>query len=177
MMRWEYLKYKVREFWKQFSVDKAKERKAKRNKLELRVKEFEVLISCNAEETVIQEYHDCKHQLEKIYNYITQGIILHSRVDWYELGEKSSKYFLNLEKRNKAKSRIRKILNSDSVELSEPETILSSIKFFYSTLYKTRSNKTETDCSNYLKTLNLRRLADDECRLHSPQQSLASPAE
>ena len=57
------------------------------------------------------------------------------------------------------------ILISDSVELSEPETILSSIKSFYSTLYKKRSNKTETDCSNYLKTLNLPRLAGDECRI------------
>ena len=162
MMRWEYLKYKVREFSKQYLVDKAKEQKAKRNKLELRVK---VLISSNAEETVIQEYYDCKHQLEKIYNYITQGIILRSKVDWYEHGEKSSKYFLNLEKRNKAKSHIRKILNFDSVELSEPETILSSTKSFYSTLYKKRIIKTETDCSNYLKTLNLPRLTDYECRL------------
>ena len=41
------------------------------------------------------------------------------------MGKKSSEYFLNLEKRNKAKSHIRKILNADSVELSEPETILS----------------------------------------------------
>ena len=104
-------------------------------------------------------------KLEEIYNYITQGIILHSRVDWYEHGEKSSKYFLNLEKRNKAKSHIRKLLNSDSVEMSEPETIYSSIKSFYPTLYKKRSNTTEIDCSNYLKTLNLPRLADDKCRL------------
>ena len=53
MMRWEYLKYKVREFSKQYSVDKAKKRRAKRNKLEPRVKELEVLILSNAEETVI----------------------------------------------------------------------------------------------------------------------------
>ena len=64
-MRWEYLKYKVREFSKQYSVDKAKERKAKRNKLELRVKELEVLISSNAKETVIQEYHDVSTNLRK----------------------------------------------------------------------------------------------------------------
>ena len=76
---------------KQYSVDKVKERKPKRNKLELRVKELEVLISSNAEGTFIQEYHDCKYQCEEIYNYITQGIILRSTVDWYEHGEKSSK--------------------------------------------------------------------------------------
>ena len=111
MMRWEYLKYKVRDFSKQYSVDKAREQKAKRNRLESRVKELDVLISSNAEETFIQEYHECKHQLEEIYNYITQGIILSSKVDWYEHGEKFSKYFLNLEKRNKAESHIRKIPN------------------------------------------------------------------
>ena len=100
-----------------------------------------------------------------IITLITQGIILRSKVDWYEHGEKSSKYFLNLEKRNKAKSHLRIILNSDSVELSELVIILSSIKSFYSTLYKKRNNKTETDCSNYLKAPNLPRLTDDECRL------------
>ena len=97
-MKWEYLKYKVREFSKQYSVDKAKERRAKRNKLELRVKELEVLISSNAEETVIQEYHDCKHQLEEIDNYIMQGIILRSRVDWYEHGENPLNIFLILKR-------------------------------------------------------------------------------
>ena len=50
-------------------------------------------------------------ELESIYNYITEGIILRSKVDWYEHGEKSSKYFLNLEKRNKAKSHLRKNCN------------------------------------------------------------------
>ena len=83
----------------------------------------------------------------------------------YNETKKPSAYRVNLEKRNRAKSHIRKILNSDSVELNEPETILSSIKFFYWTLYKKRNNKTETDCSNYLKTLNLRRLTEDKCRL------------
>ena len=166
MMRWEYLRYKVRDFSKQYSVDKARERRAKRNKLELRVKEVDALISSNAEETLIQEYQKCKHQLsEEIYNYVTQGIIIRSKVDWYEQGEKSSKYFYNLEKRNKAKSHIRKILNSNLVELSEPETVFSSIKSFYSTLYKKRNDKTETDCYNYLKTRNLPKLTDNESRL------------
>ena len=60
------------------------------------MKELEILISSNAEETVIQEYPDFKHQLEEIYNYITQGIILRFKVDWYEHGEKSSKFFLTV---------------------------------------------------------------------------------
>ena len=75
-----------------------------------------------------------------------------------------SNIFFILEKRKNAKSHIRKNLNWDSLELSEPETLLPSIKSFYSTLYKKRNYKTETDCYNYLRILNLRRLTDDESR-------------
>ena len=72
-----------------------------------RVKELESLISTDSEECSLQEYNKCKQDLEEIYNYITEGIILRSKTDWYELGKKSTKYFLNLEERNKAKSHIR----------------------------------------------------------------------
>ena len=58
MMRWENIKYKVRDVSKQYSGSKWQ----KRNQLELSLKEHEVLISSNAEET-IQEYHKCKRQL------------------------------------------------------------------------------------------------------------------
>ena len=45
----------------------------------------------------------CKEELKSLYDYITDGIILHSSATWhmYEKGEKSTKYFLNLEKGTK----------------------------------------------------------------------------
>ena len=60
-------------------------------------------ISTYSDDLVIDEYHKYKAELEEIYNYITEVVILRSKTDWYELGEKSTKYFLNLEKRKKAK--------------------------------------------------------------------------
>ena len=76
---------------------KEKTRKAKTVALETKVRELESIISTNSNDLVIEEYHKCKTELEEIYNYI----ILRSDTDWYELGEKSTKDFLNLEKRNK----------------------------------------------------------------------------
>ena len=70
---------------------------------ELKVEELEVLLSTDSQE-IVEEYYDCKQELESIYSYITEGIIMRCKTDWYENGEKSTKYFLNLEKRNKAKS-------------------------------------------------------------------------
>ena len=88
---------------------------------------------------------------------------MRSKVDWYEHGEKSSKYFLNLEKRNKTKSHLRKIVIGDSFnETTDPDQILSNLRNFYSSLYKRQSNKTEKECLEYLENLILPRLSDAE---------------
>ena len=60
---------------------------------------------------------------------------MRSKTDWYERGEKSTKYFLNLEKRNKAKSHIRKIFTDYLRETSDPTIIMSNLKTFCGTLY------------------------------------------
>ena len=44
-----------------------------------------------------------KESLETFYDEKPNGVIIRSRARWNEHGEKSSKYFLNLEKRNRIK--------------------------------------------------------------------------
>ena len=86
-----------------------------------------------------------------------------SKSNWYKFGEKSSKYFLNLEKCNKAKSHVCTIITENSSEISEPQAILLCIKEFYSTLYKRCSTKGEEECLEFLKTLKLPKLNNVEC--------------
>ena len=160
-VKWDFLKYKRRQFAKDYATRKAKERKAKRAALETKVGELESIISTNSNDLVIEEYHKFKAELEKIHNYITKGIILRSKTDWYELEEKSTTYFLNLEKRNKAKSHIRKIYNENNEESADSNEILAKLKEFYSNLYKRRSSKSETDCLNYLKNINIPKLSNE----------------
>ena len=50
-----------------------------------------------------------KAQLELIEEKKTEGIIVRARARWHEYGEKSNKYFLNLEKRNHIRKHIRKL--------------------------------------------------------------------
>ena len=90
-MRWEYMKYKCREFSLGYSIKKAKEKKSRRISLEKRIAELESLISSSYSQELLDEYNKCKSDLET--HYITAGIILRSKSDWYEHGEKSSKYF------------------------------------------------------------------------------------
>ena len=45
-----------------------------------------------------------------IYDQIAEGIRIRSKYDWYEHGEKSTKYFLNLEKNRGNQNQIRKLI-------------------------------------------------------------------
>ena len=46
-------------------------------------------------------------EYDAFYEHLSVGAIIRSRATWYEYGEKSNKYFLNLESHKKSKSCIR----------------------------------------------------------------------
>ena len=46
----------------------------------------------------LRKYKSFKNDLDLIYDHIDEGIRLRSKCNWYEQGEKSTKFFLNLEK-------------------------------------------------------------------------------
>ena len=48
-------------------------------------------------------------EYNSLYDYITEGRAIRSRVNWYEHGEKNNKYFLNLESRKMSNSCVRRI--------------------------------------------------------------------
>ena len=53
-------------------------------------------LSTNASENLLKEYEECKGRLESLYDHITNGLIIRSKVSWYEKGDKSNKYFYKL---------------------------------------------------------------------------------
>ena len=85
-----------------YSTQKTRERKQKRMSLESKLKKLENNITVTSTDLELKEYNSVKQELEQIYYYITEGIILRTRTDWYEEGEKSTTDFLKLEKRSKS---------------------------------------------------------------------------
>ena len=100
-VNWEYLKFKMREFSRNTAMHLSKSIKEAREKLEAKVKNFKKNHSLSADD--LADYEEAKVELEKIYDHITDGIILRSKVQWYEEGEKASMYFLTLEKKKTGK--------------------------------------------------------------------------
>ena len=125
---------------------------------------MEQRIKSDSNVELLKEYNKAKKELNQIYDYITNGIILRSRTTWYEEEEKSSSYFLRLEKRNKSKSHIRKLIldENDTSEETDDLVILRELKSFYSSLYRKRSLKTEDECMEYLRNINIPKLQDND---------------
>ena len=99
---------------------------------------------------MLNEYYTLTAKLEKVSNKTIKGTILRSKARWYENGEKNSKYFLNLEKRNFLRRKISKLKLSSGEETDDAKTILEEEKTFYKSLYSTRNvnpNNSEFDAT------------------------------
>jgi len=82
---------------------------------------------------------------------------------WYEQGEKSNKYFLNLENSRGKKSSIRKIVKEDESLTSNPPVIMKELRSFYSDLNKKNVNEnSETLTDLFMRDLNLPQLTSDQ---------------
>ena len=75
------------------------------------------------------EYVHCKEELDKLYEGKINGAIIRSRCDWYEHAEKSSKFFLNLEKNCAVQNQIRTISCSEKEITEEKEINTELFKF------------------------------------------------
>ena len=99
------------------------------------------------------------------YEEKTKGIIIRARACCYEHGEKSTKYFLNLEKRNHIKKHTRKLTINESVT-TDSFTILSEQKRFYQNLYKSGRNESDDRyaAKSFLNNLIIPKLSEEEKR-------------
>ena len=101
----------------------------------------------------MKEYEDSKHMLDELYDNITNGLIIRSKVEWYEKGEKSNAYFFNLEKRNKTKTHVKGIIHENCL-VEDHNVIMKNLDKFYALLYSRKSLKTEKECLKYLAEIN-----------------------
>ena len=83
----------------------AKEKRQQRTNLENQLKIRENSLD---EDDNLSKYNATKNELDAIHDHITEGIRIKSKFDWYEHSEKSTKFFLNLEKQRGAQNTIKK---------------------------------------------------------------------
>ena len=136
--QWEILKQEIRKFSIRYLKVIAKEKRNKQLELESKLKILEKSLSCDKD---IEEYHKYKADLDESYDNIAEGVKIRSRCQWYEENEKSTKYFLNLEKKLTEKSTVGRLV-TDNKDLVKNNNISNEI-FSYSRSLFERTNQTD----------------------------------
>ena len=106
------------------------------------------------DENNLSKYDSVKNELDEIYDHIAEGIRIRSKCDWYEQSEKSTKFFLNLEKQRGSQNTIKKLVIDDK-EITEQTHILKHIREFYENLFKTREQKNKIEMEDLFSDVDI----------------------
>ena len=106
-----------------------------------------------------EQLESCKTELEQIIRWCTQGAILRCKAKWYNEGEKSTKYFLNLNHFRLSTISQLKISEHEFVTLDKD--ILTECETYFSELYSSCINQKLPE-NNFFEPKNETVLNDDE---------------
>ena len=127
----------------------AKEAKQTQIELEDKIKLLEENFNDN-----LEDYNKCKNDLDILYDNI-------STCSWYEHGEKSSKFFLNLEKQRAVNGLLKKVIVNDR-EISTPLELNREIYEFYQKLFKKSVFKATDEILQFLEVIEIPKISNDQ---------------
>lgn len=83
---------------------------------------------------------DLNLKLEKITRHELEGLLNRTHCTWIEEGEKPTRYFCGLEKRQYVNKNITKISNTKGKIITNQEDVLEEVKSFYINLYENKDS-------------------------------------
>ena len=95
------------------------------------------------DEHILAEYEKLKNEPQGIYEAKGKGAIFRSKARWVEKGEKPTKYFFNLEKRNYEKKIVSQLQIGEKESLSDFKQINKEIENHYRQFYRTTIEPSE----------------------------------
>ena len=158
-LKWELIKMERRSLTIPYSKYKAKQSRNVKTAIQNRLDEIDTLITNgNGLQNIDSELKECdrlKRDLQAIY-----------KVRWTEEGEKPTKYFFNIEKRNFSTQVIAELKpDPDGNVIVDEKEIMRKIHSYYADLHKSEvdSDKGDgSDLNNFTANLELLKLSDDE---------------
>ena len=122
-------------------MKKKKSRKCE-EKLEIEINKLESDLGHSGDtRNTLEELEYKKSCLEDLRKQKIEESVLRSKLNWMEFGEKPSKFFLNLEKRNFINRQMKKLIDEEGNAIQD-KNILFETHRFYSHLYEKKPIKT-----------------------------------
>ena len=93
-------------------------------------------------------YNLCKLELENIYDKKAEGAKLRRKCEWYQHGEKPTRFFLNLEKQKAKNTTVRHLID-DGKDITKLKEIIAFICKFYKNLFKKNVSKSDSEKKSF----------------------------
>ena len=113
-------------------------------------------------EEELKKYDVLKKELQELYEAKGEAAKFRAKCAWLEKGERPTKYFFNLEKRNYNKKVIFELEDEANNIITSDKDILLQIENYYSNLYSSNICVTEEKLSQFSENLNLPRLSNED---------------
>ena len=132
--RWCCIKQSITNTAKKLSKDRAKEKDLIISQLSEHLIQMEYELQSNYQEDRWVLLQKTKSELNDLLTEKTHSIIFRTKANWAEYGERSSKFFLNMEKRRYSARTCGKLLIVNE-EVTDPKIILKEQEKYFSSLY------------------------------------------
>ena len=146
-MLWEMIKLNIRGESIKYSTQKKKSVKNMIACLEHKISKIETIDIMNVSDMDIRK-QELMGELQKLIEDNSKGAMIRAKLRWYEDGEKPTKYFLNLEKRNYNSKAINRIQLANGDYITDFLEIQREQNSFFSQLYTT-SLQEDIDIENH----------------------------
>ena len=146
---------------------------------ELEELDFKICNSANMvlDSQILGKYESAKTELKKLYDLRENEAIFRSKTKWIEQGEKPTKYFFNLEKRNYARKTLSQVKLDNGEITSHRAKVNKQIETFFREIYTTKLasiplSEQEKSFTNFTEDLELSKLTNEEQELLEHDLSL-----
>ena len=155
---WDTIKMAVRGESIKLGSQKKKEINHNIESIENEIIRLQEQLNCTEQDSILEQIEAKREELQNIIKLKTQGAIIRSRIQYYDEGEKNSKYFFNLEKRNANIKSINRLQLHDNEITENPKLIMAEMENFYKKLYSSveTSDPNEFTC-RYIPPVNIKR--------------------
>ena len=158
---------KIRSITIPYASHKKKSKNEKRENIEKELIALQLLHQNDTGDITLEnKIQELNIELENIRKEELKGIIIRARTRWIENGEKPTKYFCALEKRNYTNKNIYKLTDSNGEDIVNQEYILESVKQFYKNLYTSKdADLVNSDLHNMLKDFDIPKLKETDKKI------------
>ena len=130
---WEILKERIKKTTQRFTRENKSKEKLIIGQLSEKVNEYEERLPLQEDEDKL--YMDTKAELEELVMERITGVMFRCKANWYELGERNTKYFYTLEKEKYNAKTCYKMINEDTGNILSKHSIIEYQRQYYQTLY------------------------------------------